>query len=144
MRTRTVAQKMGIKPGWTARFVNAPEGVVEALGLPELSVRASAEGGLGYIHLFVTTQDQMRREFPALVPHLAPGGKLWLSWPKGRRLGSDLTLPTVIEIGYDCGMVESTCLRIDDTWSGLRFTHPNPGQEYHNSYGTLPSQRPLR
>ena len=37
-------------------------------------------------------------------------------------------------------MVESTCLRIDDTWSGLKFTHPKPGKVYANSYGTLPGQ----
>ncbi len=47
-------------------------------------------------------------------------------------------MPTVIEIGYDCGLVESTCLRIDDTWTGLRFTRPKPGKVYANSYGTLP------
>ena len=60
---------------------------------------------------------------------------------QGRKLGSDLTLPTVIEIGYDFGLVESTCLRIDDTWTGLRFTHPKAGKVYANSYGTLPQQR---
>jgi hypothetical protein len=54
-------------------------------------------------------------------------------------LGSDLALPTVIGIGYRHGLVESTCLRIDDTWSGLKFTFPKPGKTYANSYGTLPS-----
>lgn len=71
-----------------------------------------------------------------------PGGKLWLSWPKGRKLGSDLSLPDVIRIGYGFGLVESTCLRVDDTWAGLRFTHPKPGNVYANTYGTLPQQRP--
>ena len=70
-----------------------------------------------------------------------PGGMLWVSWPKGGRLGTDLTLPTVIAIGYDLGLVESTCLRVDDTWSALKFTHPKPGKTYRNSYGTLPESR---
>ncbi len=39
-------------------------------------------------------------------------------------------------------MVESTCLRIDEVWAGLKFTHPVPGKHYANSYGTLPGQRP--
>lgn len=98
-------------------------------------------GVFDYLHLFVRTQAQMREGFPGLVRHLGPQGKLWLSWPKARQLGSDLTLPKVIEIGYDCGLVESTSLRIDDTWSGLRFTRPKAGKRYANSYGTLPSQR---
>ncbi len=55
-----------------------------------------------------------------------------------RKLGSDLGLPKVIEIGYKHGLVESTCLRVDDTWAGLKFTHPKKGKVYNNLYGTLP------
>ena len=138
---RSVADKMGIRRGWSAHLLDAPADVVSTLGLPRLDVRPDLIGELDYLHLFVRTQAGMREQFPALVPHLAPQGKLWLSWPKGGRLGSDLTLPTVIEIGYSAGLVESTCLRIDETWAGLRFTHPKPGKHYANSYGTLPSHR---
>ncbi|MGB0100448.1 MAG: hypothetical protein WBP61_09225 [Nocardioides sp.] len=136
--SRTVAEKMGIKSGWTAHLVGAPEEAVEALRLPDVVVVEPLEGEVDYLHLFVRTREQLRRDFPALVPHVAPRGKLWVSWPKGGRLGSDLGLPSVIEIGYDSGMVESTCLRIDDTWAALRFTHPKKGKTYRNSYGTLP------
>lgn len=139
--TRTVAAKMGIKPGWTAHLVNAPDDAVGALGLPEVELVEHLEGELDHIHLFVTTQTQMRSAFPALVAHLKGQGKLWVSWPKGRKLGSDLTLPRVIEIGYHFDMVESTCLRVDSTWAGLRFTHPKHGKTYRNSFGSLPSQR---
>ncbi len=135
---RTVAEKMGIKAGWRAHFANAPDDVVAKLGLPRIEIIEHLGGQVDYIHLFVTTQTQMRSEFPDLVTHLGMGGKLWVSWPKGRALGSDLSLPTVIKIGYDCGLVESTCLRIDETWAGLRFTHPKQGKTYRNSYGTLP------
>ncbi|MGJ9421242.1 hypothetical protein [Aeromicrobium sp. CF3.5] len=136
--SRSVAQKMGIKARWRAHTINAPHGVLDTLGLPDLEMDPVLTGTFDYLHLFVTTQAEMRVELATTKAHLAPAGKLWLSWPKGRRLGSDLTLHTVIEIGYDAGLVESTCLRIDDTWSGLRFTHPRPGTVYANSYGTLP------
>lgn len=140
MTSRTVADKMGIKAGWRAHAVGAPDGVLEALGLPELELCEVLEGEFDYLHLFVRTQQEMREAFPTLVPHLAASGKLWLSWPKARRLGSDLTLPSVIEIGYGFGLVESTCLSVDAVWSGLRFTHPKPGKVYANSHGTLPWQ----
>ena len=52
------------------------------------------------------------------------------------------SLPTVIAIGYDAGLVESTCLRIDAVWAGLRFTHPKPGNVDTNSYGTLTDRMP--
>jgi hypothetical protein len=141
MTSKTVAQKMSIKSGWRAHIVGAPIGVLDSLGLPDLNVDSKLVGEFDYIQAFVRTQNEMRSVFPTLVPHLAAGGKLWLSWPKGHKLGSDLTLPKVIEIGYDFGLVESTCLRIDDTWSGLRFTHPKVGKVYANSYGVLPQQR---
>ncbi|GEP39988.1 DUF3052 domain-containing protein [Nocardioides psychrotolerans] len=141
MTSRTVAMKMGIKPAWRTHVVGAPDGVLETLGLPPLEMVPELTGDFDYLHLFVTAQAAMRVEFPRLVPHLASQGKLWLSWPKARKLGSDLNVPKVIEIGYDCGLVESTCLRIDETWTALRFTHPKIGKVYENSYGTLPTQR---
>jgi len=64
---------------------------------------------------------------------------LWVSWPKARKLGTDLSLPTVIKLGYSNGLVESTCLSVDDTWSALKFTHPKKGKNYHNSHGALPA-----
>ena len=82
----------------------------------------------------------MERTFPKLKRHLQKGGMLWVSWPKGRAMGTDLTLPEVIRIGYDHGLVESTALRIDDAWSALKFTHPKRGKVYQNSYGKLPAR----
>lgn len=141
MSARTVAQKMGIKPGWRTYLLDAPAGVLYTLGLPPLDIDRDLSGEFDYLHLFVRTQADMREKFPMLAPHLGSGGQLWLSWPKGRRLGSDLSLPQVIEIGYGFGLVESTCLRVDDTWAGLRFTHPKPGKVYENSFGTLPQHQ---
>ena len=46
-------------------------------------------------------------------------------------------IKVVIRIGYSHGLVESTALRIDDTWSALKFSWPKVEKEYHNSYGTL-------
>jgi hypothetical protein len=136
--TRSVSSKMGVRAGSRACFINAPADAVAAMELPELDVSDVLDGDFDYIHLFCVTREEMERTFPALKEHLRPSGTAWLSWPRGRALGSDLVLPTVIEVGYRHGLVESTCLRVDDTWSALKFTHPKPGKTYHNSYGTLP------
>ena len=140
-QTRTVAQKMGVKPGLRAYLRDAPATAVTAMGLPDLDVPETLTGELDYLHLFVVTQDRLREQFGELRDRLRPGGMLWVSWPKGGKLGTDLTIKSVIAIGYELNMVESTCLRIDEVWSGLKFTHPKPGKVYANSYGTLPGQR---
>jgi hypothetical protein len=135
---RTVAAKMGVTAGTRAYLANAPSDSVAAMRLPALEVLATLTGAFDYLHLFTTTQQDLHASFPVLAQHLAPRGALWVSWPKGRKRGTDLTLPVVIRIGYSHGLVESTCLSIDQTWSGLKFTHPKPGKSYQNSFGTLP------
>ncbi len=134
---RTVATKMGIRTGSTAHLVGAPPSTMSAMELPPLAVSPELTGQFDYLHLFTASQEEMNEAFPTLKQHLAPSGMLWVSWPKARKLGTDLSLPTVIRIGYSHGLVESTCLSVDDTWSALKFTHPKPGKVYQNSHGSL-------
>lgn len=141
MSVRTVAAKMGVRAGARAFLVDAPPASVEAMSLPPLEVAGTLAGLFDHLHLFTLTQRHLDEWFPLLRQHLAPTGTLWVSWPKGRKRGTDLTLPAVIRIGYSHGLVESTCLSIDATWSGLKFTHPKPGKHYQNSYGVLPGQQ---
>lgn len=136
--TRTVAQKMGIKSGVRAYLMGEPDGLLKDIAAPELQVSSNADGEFEYIHFFTTSQADFNETFPKLKRHLAPTGMLWVSWPKGKKLGTDLTLAKVIELGYDHGLVESTCLSIDPVWSGLKFTHPKAGKVYANSFGKLP------
>lgn len=124
---RSVAQKMGIREGMHAFFKNAAEGVQNTLELPALKINSDGAGCLDYIHLFVKTQAELSVLFPAFKPRLEPAGMLWVSWPKGKQLDTDLSLAEVIRIGYNHGLVESTCLSIDTVWSALKFTYPKKG-----------------
>ena len=137
---RTVSEKMGIKEGARTIFIGAPEAALEAIDLPSLDVASELAGEFDHIHLFARTRAELDDAFPKLKAHLKPAGTLWVSWPKGRNLGTDLTLPVVIRIGYSHGLVESKCLSVDATWSALKFTHPVEGKAYDNSYGRLPSR----
>lgn len=107
------------------------------MDLPELEVEETLTGEFDYVHLFVKSQADFHEKFPALKEHLKSTGMLWVSWPKARQLGADLTLPIVIKIGYDYGLVESKCLSINATWSALKITYPKEGKIYANSYGKL-------
>jgi hypothetical protein len=128
---------MGIKPGARSIFINAPADAVKSIDPPEITLVSKLSGGFDYIHLFVKTQAELDRKFSTLRSHLKPTGVLWISWPKGRQEGTDLTLTIVIKIGYDHGLVESKTLSINATWSALKFTHPKRGKVYNNSYGKL-------
>jgi len=137
---RTVAQKMGIKEKSSAYFENAPKEALEDIRFPEIEISQILKGEFDYIHFFAKTQAEQTKIFPKLKEHLKLDGMLWISWPKGGQLGTDLTLPKVIQIGYEFGLVESTCLSVNDTWSALKFTHPKKGKIYNNSHAKLKSR----
>ena len=129
--------KMGIKEGARVFFVNAPEEAIEAIDPSQLKRSAKLSGTFDYIHFFTKSQEEFNKKFPRLKTHLKPTGMLWVSWPKNRKLGTDLTLTKVIKLGYDHGLVESKTISIDATWSAIKFTHPRKGKVYKNSYGKL-------
>lgn len=135
--TGSVSKKLGIKEDARAFLVNAPDDAVQAIGLPSLELAEKLNGKFDYIHLFVKSQEEFNKMFPRLKAHLKPTGMLWVSWPKNKKLGTDLTLPRVIDLGYRHGLVESKTISIDATWSAIKFTHPKEGKVYKNSYGKL-------
>lgn len=134
---RTVAEKMGLRDGMRAYLSGADETVLEAMKLPRLDLSRKLVGSFDYLHVFVTTQEDLGKAFAAMRPHLAKRGSLWISWLKGTPKGSNLNLQSVIRIGYDHGLVESKTLAVDALWSAIKFTHPIPGKTYQNSFGTL-------
>ena len=137
--TGLASKKMGIKEGSRAFLVNAPEEAVKAMDPSHLDVAIKLNGKFDYIHFFTKSQEEFNKQFPKLKAHLKPTGMLWVSWPKNRKLGTDLTLTKVIELGYDHGLVESKTISINETWSAIKFTHPKKGKVYKNSYGKLKS-----
>jgi hypothetical protein len=137
--SRTVSEKMGVKAGTRAILVNAPKTARQATAPPSLDLASELAGEFDYIHLFARTQAELDDTFPKLKAHLKPTSMLWVSWPKNKKLGTDLALAKVIEIGYNHGLVESKTLSVDATWSAMKFTHPRKGKVYNNSYGQLPS-----
>ena len=95
---------MGVKEGLRTRLINAPADSVKAIHLPKLKIASRLNGNFDYIHLFAKSQAELHRNFVKLKSHLKPDGMLWISWPKGKKLETDLSITKVIEIGYDYGL----------------------------------------
>ncbi|WP_316849487.1 hypothetical protein [Pedobacter agri] len=131
---------MGIKENAKTFFMNAPKEAIESIVLPDIILTKTLTGEFDYIHLFVTQSDEQLAVFPKLKAHLKLDGMLWVSWPKGGQLNTDLSLPKVIKNGYEFGLVESTCLSVNSTWSAIKFTHPKKGKIYNNSHAELKSR----
>jgi hypothetical protein len=134
---RTVSEKLGLREGMRVFLSNAPEDIASLIDFGNMKLHSRRAGSFDIILFFAITQSQFQKQFPKLADHLNEIGSLWVCWPKSRKLNSDLSLPVVIKMGYDFGLVESKTISIDETWSSIKFTFPKEGKEYNNSYGTL-------
>lgn len=133
----SVLNKTGVKDGMRAFLVNVPKDALRIIASAHLKIARTVRGTFDHIHFFTTSQSELEDRFPKLKTQLKPSGMLWVSCPKNRKLGTDLTLTKVIELGYNHGLVESKTISVDATWSAIKFTHPKKGKEYKNSYGRL-------
>jgi len=119
-----LAKKLGIKqesrvllrkapPGFSALLEPLPDGV-------KLSI--ATRGIAQVIVCFTKSSADLSRSFDGLVAVLAPGGGLWIAWPKkASKVATDLTEDVIREIGLARGFVDNKVCAIDEVWSGLRF-----------------------
>lgn len=120
LSTKPVAQKLLLKPGSRALILNAPAGYLEQL--PDVVQVEQKPGDRPYdfIHFFATRRDEVLAHGPRLRQALKPGGILWVSYPKGKALPTDLNRDILREALAEVGLEAVTQVAIDDRWSALR------------------------
>lgn len=117
-------KKLGAKEGATVLLLDAPaEFELHVATLPpgiELRRRAGAAYALGLC--FCRTRIELTRRWPGLERDLAPGGAVWIAWPKlASGQARDLSEDVVRASGLERGLVDTKVCAVDATWSGLRF-----------------------
>lgn len=121
---RSLADKLGIKPGTVVTALTPPPAYVRMLApLPADVTFVSRLGRRArFIHCFVTRRAELEKEFPALSAALADDGAVWISWPKRvAKVETDLTEDVVRAIGLHAGLVDVKVCAVDEVWSGLKF-----------------------
>jgi hypothetical protein len=102
-----------------------PDGVraeIESEGLA-LDLLAAPEAPIDATHIFVTDYADMETKLAALRPLLAPGGFIWVSWPKkASKAPTDITEDRI----RDCilpttDLVDVKVCAVDPVWSGLKL-----------------------
>lgn len=123
---RPLIEKLGLKAGAKAAFVDAPKHYRGLLGdLPE-GVRLLSRPGkdMDFVHFFTASLRRLHRRLPALKRSLARNGTLWISWPKkSSRLPADLAESDVRSAGLAAGLVDVKICAVDEDWSGLKFVY---------------------
>jgi hypothetical protein len=121
-----LAKKLGIQEKSRVLLSSAPRGFKSSLSpLPggvKFSAAIGGPAGHDVIVYFTKSAADLSRAFARLEKALAPGGGLWIAWPKkASKVATDLNEDIVREIGLPHGVVDNKVCAIDETWSGLRF-----------------------
>jgi len=84
MADSSLVKKLGLKPGWRALILNAPDGYRELLDpLPEgIDLTATPDGTFDFVQLFARNKADLARYAPEAIAAVKPGGMLWISFPK--------------------------------------------------------------
>lgn len=118
-------KKLGIKDGHRCLIINEPAQYVDLL--EEIPPKTEftddhTEGDFDFIHVFVTTMEELQSNWPALKSSLKKTGMLWISWPKQTSsLATDMKGNDIRQFGLNGGLVDTKVCAVDHNWSGLKF-----------------------
>lgn len=114
-------RKLRYQHGVRAYVGGAPAAFeAEMAGAPEIERLERPGEGLDVVQAFFTRKSQLQRELPRLRDALAEGGVLWICYPKGRALGTDLDRRVSRTIAGRTGLRTLGVVAIDAVWTALR------------------------
>ena len=125
MPQKSLVEKLQIKNGQRAGFLSVPDAVRPLLvGLPpDVDSCETLDGGFDLILVFVQWRESLAREALFLKAALKPGGLLWVAYPRGKALPTDLKREPVWQAMAPAGFQPVAQIAIDSVWSALRFKH---------------------
>lgn len=120
-----LARKLSLTDGMRVWWDGIPASVREEIGHErlELDILAVPETPIDAAHVFVTARADMEAKLALLRPLLAPGGFIWVSWPKkAAKVPTDITEDSIRDaILPDTDLVDVKVCAVDSVWSGLKL-----------------------
>jgi hypothetical protein len=118
-------KKLGYKDGMTAYVEGAPDNYMANLRLPpDVSVMWNQQlsTGASFVHLFASSQSNLKVKLKSLRKIIEPSGVVWVSWPKKTSgAATDITEDVVRKIALPLGFVDIKVCAVDAVWSGLKL-----------------------
>ena len=119
-----LAKKLSLKDGMRVWRLDMPDSVAAevAVGGHALHVLARPDAPIDCAHIFVIERSALERWLAALKPMLAPGGFVWVSWPKkASKVPTDITEDVIRAVCLPMGLVDVKVCAVDAVWSGLKL-----------------------
>ncbi len=122
--SKTLQKKLGYQSAMNVCVINAYANYWQDIGaLPDdVNVNNQLNSHYQLIHYFSKKWSELNTIFPQLIEHLAPGGMIWISWPKkAAKIPTDLNENLIRELGLALGIVDVKVCAVNEIWSGLKF-----------------------
>ncbi|MSR22965.1 MAG: DUF3052 family protein [Gemmatimonadetes bacterium] len=119
-----LARKLGIQPGMGVLVVDPPDDYWDLLGGPVEGIQLLGKnwGTADFVHLFVSSVEDLSRRLPGLRARIHPDGMIWISWPKrASGVATDLTEDRIREAALANRLVDVKVCAVDAVWSGLKL-----------------------
>jgi hypothetical protein len=119
-----LAKKLSLRDGLRVWWYEMPTGVRAEIDDEDLALTHLVwpEHPVDAAHVFVSRRADLEEHVERLRPLLAPGGFLWVSWPKrASRLPTDITEDVIREVALPTGLVDVKVCAVDEIWSGLKL-----------------------
>ncbi len=116
---KPILQKLLLKSGQRAAVLNAPPSYQATVQqIPD--GQQKLDGTFDFIHVFATQREELLHDGPKWRAALASNGLLWVSYPKGKTVRTDLNRDVVRVTLHEVGLETVTQVSIDEVWSALR------------------------
>ena len=119
-----LAKNLSLRDGQRVWFEAMPEPVFDEIAeyALELTFVADPAEGIDAAHIFVTERAVLESRLNSLRNQIAPGGQVWVSWPKkASKVHTDITEDTIRELCQPLGFVDTKVCAVDEVWSGLKL-----------------------
>ncbi len=124
----SLAQKLGIKPGFRIHLIGAPAGIVQQIREacpPEAEILASLpEARCELILFWPTRRSELEENFRQLQSRITPDGAVWAVMPKkqfARQRGIDFSWEELQAAGLQTDLVDNKVASISSEDYGTRF-----------------------
>jgi hypothetical protein len=122
-----LAKKLGIKPGFKIRLINAPDYYFDLFtDLPSnVHVLKDKKPKKDLIHFFVKSLSEFENIIIDIANEIEQDGMIWVSWyKKSSRIATDVTEDKIRDTALALGLVDIKVCAVDENWSGLKLVIP--------------------
>jgi hypothetical protein len=127
-----IAKKLRLKPEQSVAILNSPPGYLALLdpAPKHLQVELKPDQSFDAVQLFASNVEELRSLGPGAIKAVKPDGLLWIAYPRGGQAEGGTDLPATPwwtkrdvlgEITGETGLKPVAFVKIDDTWTALRF-----------------------